>query len=173
MKSQLVYSELRDRLNPLFKANGFKRSKTMLSWVRPHRELFLGAWCQVSHDGWDEYAGSKFVVEFQAGHEPTIGCSIRRARIGKLLSDSDRETIRAIQNNVIAKLTRPHKDHGLLHAGEDIRACYLKKFDPVERPYQQSDDIWFRYGSQEDVAMWAQFLIAKLPEVFKQIETWA
>ncbi|MGA3082513.1 MAG: hypothetical protein ABSD44_14265 [Terracidiphilus sp.] len=173
MKSFQTYSELRKHLAPLFKANGFKRAKTMLSWVRPHRKLFLGAWCQVSQDGWDEYAGSKFVVEFQVGPESIIGRhTTRRERIGRLLNDSDRETIRTLQNDVIAKLTRPPWNYGLLHVSEDVRSWYLKQFELVERPYSQGDDIWFRYSRSDDVARWARFLITKLPEVFQQIETW-
>ena len=174
MKSHQVYSELREHLSPFFKANGFKRAKTMLSWVRPHRELFLGAWCQVSQDGWDEYAGSKFAVEFQIGHEPTIGLrTIRRERIGELLNDSDRETIQTLQNDVISGLTHPPKDHGLLHASETLRTWYLNKFEPIQHPYGQRDDIWFRYSSTDDIEKWAQFLIDKLPGAIQQIETWA
>jgi len=174
MKSVQVYSVLRKRLAPAFKANGFKRSKTMLSWVRPQSELFLGAWCQVDQRGWDDYAGSKFVVEFQIGYEPVIGGrTIRRERIGRMLNDDDRGTIRALQNDVIAKLTRPPKGHALLHVGEDVRTWYLKQFEPIEQPYSQRDDIWFRYKDADDLAKWAQFLMTKLPEVIQQTESWA
>ena len=168
MKSHQVYSELREHLTPFFKANGFKRAKTMLSWVRPQRELFLGVWCQVSQSGWDEYAGSKFVVEFQIGHEPIIGLrTIRRERIGRLLNDSDRETIQKLQNDVIAGLTRPPKDYGVLHISQEVRTWYLNEFEPVQRPYSQRDDIWFRYSGKDDIAKWARFLTTKLPGVIQ------
>jgi hypothetical protein len=90
MKSQESYSTLRVHLAPVFKANGFKRAKTMLSWVRPCGELYVSVWCQADQTGCDTYAGPKFVVEFQLGCEPVIGKSeIRRARIGKMLSAAE------------------------------------------------------------------------------------
>src|SRR5215470_5866644 len=92
MKSQELYSTLREHLAPLFKASGFKRTTTMLSWIRPHGALYEGAWCQADQRGWDSYAGSKFVVEFQLGPEPVIGSkAICRRRIGELLSPAERE----------------------------------------------------------------------------------
>jgi hypothetical protein len=173
MKSQQLYSTLREHLAPLFKANGFKRTKTMLSWVRPRGELYIGVWFQADQRGWDTYAGSKFVVEFQLGNEPVIGGkTICRQRIGRMLSAAEREEIRAIQNNVIASLHRPPKNHALLNVCEEVSIVYLKEFKSVDQPYGGREDIWFRYASKEDVDRWGKLLVAKLPDCFRQVEMW-
>jgi hypothetical protein len=60
MKSPEVYAALKDHLAPSFQAAGFKRAKAMLSWARPQQNHHFVVWFQVSQDGWDSYAGSKF-----------------------------------------------------------------------------------------------------------------
>ena len=145
----------------------------MLSWVRPCGELYVSVWCQADQTGWDTYAGPKFVVEFQLGCEPVIGKSeIRRARIGKMLSAAElrRHSNDSEQSDYL--VTRPPKSHALLNAGEELSAWYLKQFKSSDQPYSERDDIWFRYGSKEDVDTWARFLITKLPDCFRQVETW-
>jgi len=173
MKSQQLYSILREHLAPVFKANGFKRSKTMLSWVRPRGELYVGVWCQADQRGWDTYAGSKFVMEFQLGRQPVIGANtICRQRIGGMLSTAEREEIRAVQNNVISSLHRPPKSYALLNVCEEVSTVYLKKFKSIDHPYSERDDIWFRYASKEDVDRWARFLVTRLPDCLRQVEMW-
>lgn len=173
MKSQQLYSALREHLAPVFKANGFKRTKTMLSWVRPRGELYIGVWCQADQRGWDTYAGSKFVVEFQLGHEPLIGWNtVCRQRISRMLSAAEREEVRTIQNEVIAALRRPPENYPLLNVCEQVTTIYLNKFTSVDQPYWEADDIWFRYASKEDVDRWGKFFVAKLPNCFRQVELW-
>jgi hypothetical protein len=173
MKSQELYSALREHLAPLFKASGFKRATTMLSWVRPRGALYEGVWCQADQRGWDSYAGSKFVVEFQLGPEPVIGGkTICGRRIGKLLNPAEREEARTIQNRVIASLRTPPKNHAVLNVCEEVSTLYLKEFDLVDQPYGERDDIWFRYASKEDVARWSNFLVDKLPNCLRQVEMW-
>ena len=83
----------------------------MLSWWRPHGELCLVFWFQVSQHGWDPYAGSELTIEFQLSDEPIVGTSsVRRERFGRLLHNSAREDLRQIQNRVIASLRRPPPD---------------------------------------------------------------
>jgi hypothetical protein len=173
MKSQELYATLRERLAPLFKASGFKRSTTMLSWVRPRGSLYEGVWCQADRRGWDSYAGSKFAVEFQFGPEPVIGGkTICRRRIGDLLNPAEQEEARAIQNRVIASLRKPPKNYAVLNVCEEVSTLYLKEFDLLDQPYCERDDIWFRYASKEDVDRWATFLVDKLPNCLRQVETW-
>jgi hypothetical protein len=173
MKSRQLYSALREHLAPLFKANGFKRATTMLSWVRPRGELYEGVWCQADQRGWDAYAGSKFVVEFQLGPEPVIGGkTICRRRIGKLLNPAEREEVRSTQNRVIASLRKPPKNYAVLNVCEEVSALYLEEFNLVKQPYGEDTDIWFRYVSKEDVERWAKFLVDKLPNCLRQVEAW-
>lgn len=145
----------------------------MLSWLRPRGALYEGVWCQAEQRGWDTYAGSKFVVEFQLSPERAIGGqTICRRRIGKLLSAAEREEARAIQNLVIASLRRPPKSYRVLNVCEEISASYLKEFNLVNEPYGERDDIWFRYASKEDLDRWAKFLVDRLPNCLRQVETW-
>jgi hypothetical protein len=173
MTSKQLYSILREHLARVLKANGFKRTTTTLSWVRPRGELYIGVWCQADQRGWDTYAGSKFVVEFQLGPEPIIGGkTIRRERIASMLSAAEREEVRAIQNQVIASLRPPPRDHSFLNVSEEVSILYLKRFMSIEQPYSDRDDIWFRYASKKDVDRWARFLITKLPDCLRQVEMW-
>jgi len=145
----------------------------MLSWIRPHGALYEGAWCQADQRGWDSYAGSKFVVEFQLGPEPVIGSkAICRRRIGELLSPAEREEARAVQNRVIGSLRKPPKNYPVLNVCEEVTILYLKEFDLVNQPYGDRDDIWFRYASKEHVDRWAKFLVDRLPNCLQQVAAW-
>jgi hypothetical protein len=93
MKSTEVYRVLRDELAPVLKSLGFKRGKEFLSWTREHDGLYTVLWCQVSRDGWDDYAGSSFVVEFQRSEATGVGMPAKaRKRINKLLADDQPAT---------------------------------------------------------------------------------
>ena len=171
MNSRDVYAALRAHLAPTFKAAGFKRANAMLSWARPQRARQLVVWCQVSQAGWDDYVGSKFVVEFQVSDEPVVGAkSIFRRRFGKMLDAEEREEVRGLQNQVIASLRSPPSNHPMLRAPEKVRTWYLDQFKRIDRPYSDQDDIWFRYAKDEHIATWADLIIRKLPNCFDEIE---
>jgi hypothetical protein len=173
MKSPEVYAQLRTELAPWFKANGFKRAKGLLSWSRPHGDAHVVVWCQISQDGWDNYAGSKFVVEFQRSTEPIVGAHpARRQRLASLLSPADREYVRTIQNAVIASLGRPPKSHPALQVSPSVTEWYLGQFNQVAEPYPERHDIWLRYASPQHVDQWAKFILQKLPECIGAVEAW-
>ncbi|WP_172205396.1 hypothetical protein [Niveibacterium sp. COAC-50] len=173
MKSTEVYALLKSELGPWFKAAGFKRADTFLSWSRPHGNLHITAWCQVSRDGWDEYSGSKFVVEFQLAPDPIVGASAtRRQRLARLLTPEQREAARRIENEVIASLKRPPKTHPSLHVSPEVTRWYLAKFDTVSAPYPEGHDIWLRYAKPEHVSGWAQFILPLLPGCVSAVEAW-
>jgi hypothetical protein len=171
MKSTEVYASIRNELAPLLKSLGFRREKALLSWARQHNERYTVLWCQVSRDGWDEYAGSKFVVEFQRSDSPEAGArSSTRARIAKLLTDDQRAEVWRFQNQVISGLTRPPRTHATLQVSPDVTRWYLEKFEPVTAPYRVNDDVWFRYAKPEHVRAWAEFLRRVIPECAVAIE---
>jgi hypothetical protein len=171
MKSPEVYSTLKQHLAPAFKAAGFKRTATLLSWVRPQGALFVAVWCQVSRDGWDGYAGSKFTVEFQLSEEPLVGArAIRRQRIASMLDGDGREEIRRIQNHVIASLRHPPTNYPKLQISKEVSEWYWGAFQRVREPYGDQDDVWLQYSSEDQVATWAKFVSGKLPECLRQIE---
>ena len=171
MKSPEVYAVLREELGPALKSLGFKREKALLSWSRQHGGKFTVLWCQVSRDGWDDYAGSKFVVEFQRSENPEAGApSTARARLVKLLTDDQRGEAWRLQSRVIADLSRPPRTHPTLHISADVTRWYLEKFEPLRAAFSPSDDLWLRYAKPEHVRMWAEFLRRVVPACVEAIE---
>jgi hypothetical protein len=169
MKSTEVYKILREEIGPWSKAHDFKPTKTLLSWFRPIEDRNLVFWFQISRDGWDAYAGSKFTVEFQISKEPIVGAAaFKRQRIGKLLTDSALEELLKIQNSVIGSLHKPQSDHPFLQ--ESTREWYLQKFQLLNSPYQQNSDIWLRYHTADHIRSWGQFVLRQLPACLEQME---
>ena len=171
MKSPEVYAALREELVPLLKSLGFKREKALLSWSRQHGGQYTVLWCQVSRDGWDRYAGSQFVVEFQRSDSPEAGApSTTRARLVKLLTDDLRAEAWRLQSGVIADLSRPPRSHPTLNISPEVTRWYLEKFEPLRGQYSPSDDLWLRYAKPEHVHMWAEFLLRAVPGCVEAIE---
>jgi hypothetical protein len=174
MKSTELYRLLRQELDPIMKAAGFKRAKAFLSWSRPHGDQHVVVWCQASRSGWDDLSGSQFVVEFQLSREPIVGAyPSRRARIAELLDDRDREAARSLQNAVVSRLRRPSPSHPKLHISPEVTKWYLARFVPVPEPYAEGQDIWFRYACAEDVLNWAKFIAERLGACVRQVESWS
>ena len=171
MKSTEVYASIRNELAPLLKSLGFCRGKALLSWARQHNGRYTVLWCQVSRDGWDNYAGSKFVVELQRSESPEGGSrSYTRARMAKLLTDDQRDEVRRLQNQVISSLVRPPKTHPTLQVSPEVTKWYLNNFDLVPTRYRADDDVWLRYAKPEHVKMWAEVLLRVLPGCVAAIE---
>jgi len=171
MKSTEVYGVLKRELSPVLKPLGFKRGKSFLSWFRIHNGLCTVLWCQVSRDGWDDYAGSQFTVEFQRSSDSEAGSpSKRRMRIAKLLSEGQRQEVWRIQGSVIASLRRPPSNHPTLTVSPEVAKWYLAKFEKPSRRYDQGDDIRFRYANAEHVAVWATLLARLMPKCVGSIE---
>jgi hypothetical protein len=174
MKSTEVNGFLRNELAPLLKSMGFRRGKTLLSWSRKRNGRYTVLWCQVSRDGWDDYAGSKFVVELQRSDSPEVGAlPSTRARIAKLLTDDQRDEVWRLQNRVISDLVRPPRTHPTLHVSAEVSKWYLKKFDPVPVRYRPNDDVWLRYAKPEHVKEWAELLLRVSPGSVATLEATA
>lgn len=173
MKSTEVYSLLKSELVPWFKLEGFKRTKGFLGWSRSHGGADTVIWFQVSQDGWDSFAGSGFIVEFQRSQDSVIGSSKAiRQRLSRFLSNEEREEVRSIQNSVIAELHTPPRSYPLLHVSPDVAHLYLMKFNILNEPYPESKDIWLRYASPEHVRRWAHFIQGILPRCVAVAESW-
>jgi len=177
MKSTEVYREAREVLGPWCKRQGFKRTTGgLLGWQKTFGEKHLIFWLQCSQDGWDPYAGSKFIVEFQLSSSPRIGAcgaDCVRHRLPHFLTKDLLEIVRAQQNRVIRSLPKPSSNHFVLQMDKQTVDWYLAKFKEVETPYRNTDDIWFRYGSAENVRGWAELLLQVLPSVVQQLESFA
>jgi hypothetical protein len=143
-----VYRSVRTIVGPWCKSNAFKRgSSGLLSYFAPVGQNNLVFWFQVSRDGWDDYAGSKFVVEFQLSEDPRPGTpSGFRQRIPYFLTEFELARIRQIQNSVIASLPKPPQSHFALSISAEVSAWYLERFKPISEPYRSTSDILI-YGS--------------------------
>jgi hypothetical protein len=171
MKSPEVYALLKVVLAPWFKENGFKRAKGLLSWARPAGDSHTVVWCQISQNGWESHAGSKFVVEFQRSAAPVVGAHPGgRMRLASLLTSDEREQVRAIQNLVISSLTPPPPSHPYLHISASVSKWYLEQFERVAEPYPDRYDVWLRYAAPEHVNQWASFILEKLPKCVAAME---
>ena len=163
MKSTDVYREARSVLAGWSKAHGFKRTGSgILGWTRAVRDEHLFVWFQVSQDGWDPYAGSKFVVEIQKSRTAEMFSASREAlrfRLPHFLTDAELAEVLAVQNEIIRSLIRPPGDYFVLKMDGDVPSWYLKKFEVVSEPYRRGDDIWFRYHEPAHVRRWAEFVL--------------
>ena len=173
MKSAAVYKAIREVVAPWAKSAGFGRARSgMLSYMRqventPSFETF---WFQCSQSGWDAYTGSQFTLEFQESIDATPGGAGRRARFGRLLTGSEREQVRSLQNVVIRKLRKPPSTHWAHTMAESTRRWYFAGFDEVAVPYRESDDVWLRYADEADVTAWARFLVPLLPRLLSAFQ---
>lgn len=172
MKAAEVYALVKSDLGPWFKSAGFRRAEGFLSWCRSRGDAYTVVWFQVSRDGWDAYAGSKFVVTFQRSPEPVPGAiQSRSARLADLLRHDAREELRALQNAVITGLVHPPDSHPALHVSESATRWYRKKFLPDTEPYSDRDDVWLRYAAPGHVRTWSHFILAQLPACVTAIES--
>jgi hypothetical protein len=164
VKSTAVYRTLRAIVGPWCKTNGFRRTPGgMLGWYAPAGEdSYIAFWFQCSRDGYDPWAGSKFVVELQQSDSTQIGTGRHRMRIGRLIDDATRATVHALQNEIIARLPRPPKSHVAFNDPSTAK-WYQQKFEP-EAPYDERHDLWFRYQNEDDVKRWGQLILVHLPD---------
>jgi hypothetical protein len=172
VKSTEVYGILRQIFSSWCKEYDFRRTTGgMLGWQKPIADHYIVFWFQVSRDGWDEYAGSHFIVEFQISNKPIIGAGQHnmRWRLPKFLNEGELEQVRQMQNNVIGKLKKPDCNYRIFHFGDDIAKWYLAKFQLVDEKYLPTDDIWFRYKDKEDVERWGAFLRDILSKIIKSL----
>ena len=143
-----------------------------MGWYKQVGDRYVVFWLQCSQDGWDTYAGSKFVVEFQFSPSATIGAAgvgCVRERLPHFLSEAELNRARELQNRVIAKLQRPPSDYFVLQMETRVVNWYLEKFEPVHQPYKSTDDIWFRYHDESDVRQWAEFVLNLLPNTIAKL----
>jgi len=105
------------------KSKGFRTTKSgMLGFYKKLKKLYLIIWFQCSRDGYDQFAGSKFIVEIQISETNEIGTtSIVRQRIPFFLSAKDFESITKIENEVKEKLQKPPKCYFIFSLAEDIQ----------------------------------------------------
>jgi hypothetical protein len=159
MKSAEVYKEINSIIFPNLKSNGFKKTKSgMLGFYKKLKSHYLIIWFQCSRDGFDEYTGSKFIVETQIGDTNEIGGSVHRHRIPYFLTQDEFDIIKKAENKIKDKLRKPPKSHYIFSMSEDVQKWYNKKFEKDNIAYSNSSDIWFIYFDNSDIQKWVGIL---------------
>jgi hypothetical protein len=174
VKSSDVYAILRDVLGPWCKESGLLRTKGgMLGWYEQiSKGSFLTFWFQVSRDGWDDFAGSKFIAEFQRGSDSRIGTGTLRHRLCHFLGREELATVQSIQNDVIRKLVKPlSTEHVVYTLPQSLIDAYEARFDEVRTPFRPIDDVWLRYVERGDVERWGRFLLPLLPRIVETMSS--
>lgn len=170
--ARLVHRRAQDALGPGLTAAGFTRLRgtSIAAYQRPVDDEFIVCWVQPSRSG-DGFGwfGTSFTLEFRRGAKPVVGVSGRSFRFCNLISDEGREQVRRVQNDVIRRLPPAPKDvTAQLHG--DTLAWYLAKGDPVTKPYNGREDVWFRHCDAADLAKWLELLVLLLPEALAEVQ---
>lgn len=159
MKSAEVYKEINSLVFPTLKSNGFKKTKSgMLGFYKKLKNHYLIIWFQCSQDGFDQFAGSKFIVGTQIGYTAEIGGGLHRHRIPYFLKESELDNIKKTENAIKDKLPKPQKSHFIFTMSKDVQKWYKKKFEKDNTAYTNSSDIWFIYFDTSDVQKWVRIL---------------
>jgi hypothetical protein len=175
MKSTEVYKEISKFIFPNLQSKGFKKNKSgMLGFYKQLKELYLVIWFQCSRDGFDQFAGSKFIIEIQISETNEIGtASVVRHRIPFFLTDKDFDNITKIENEIKDKLQKPPKTYFIFNLADDIQNWYKKKFEKTTNKYNNESDIWFVYSDHADIEKWTKLIepmINKIIYDFEQTE---
>lgn len=166
-------------LTPWMRARGMKRyAGRVLRYYKPLGDNFFVISLASDKYGYsDLLGGGEFYVSLQivdrlSGNRFDVYPQ-PMAQLNALLSGERLEQLRAIQNQVIAKLTPPSLDDERLlaiqRAGGATAGSVLKLFyQPRTEPYRLGQGAWFRYGDADDIRRWVAFVVEVLPEAITQ-----
>lgn len=171
MKSTEVYKEINSLVFPTLQSYGFKKTKSgMLGFYKKLKSHYLIIWFQCSRDGFDQFAGSKFIVETQIGNIAEIGGGLHRHRIPYFLTESELDSIKKTENAIKDKLPKPTKSHFIFTMSEDVQKWYKKKFEKDNTAYANSSDIWFIYFDTSDIQRWVRILVPIIDRIIVDYE---
>ena len=178
MNSKEFYRVVSRLMSPWCKASEFSRLKgTSLGWSKRNEDNHSIFYFQANRWGFDLYAGSTFGVEVQLSKSQLLWPREKNCREGNLayfLPDADVEEIRQLTNVVIARLPRPPEDY--VQRFGKIAGWYRQKFEPVTEPWAvpfgPDHNIRFRFRTEEDLQMWAEFLQREIPKALHYMVDW-
>lgn len=179
MKSTDLYREAATVLTPWMRAHGYKRyAGRVLRHYKPLEDTFFVISLGSNKYGYsDLLGGGEFFVSLQivdrlSGDRFDVHPQPME-QLNGLLCEERLEEVRAIQNQVIAKLTPPSLDDERLLAiqrlGGGTPEGILRRFyQPRTEPYPLGQGAWFRYTDADDIHRWVEFVIEVLPEAITQ-----
>ena len=171
MKSTEVYKEINKTIFPKLKSYGFKKTKSgMLGFYKKIKDYNLVIWFQCSQEGFDPYAGSKFIVEIQLGQSNEIGTSFDRNRIPHFLTRSELDNIVKIENEIKNRLQKPPQNHFIFSLEDSIQRWYMRKFEKEDKIYSNISDIWFIYYDSNDIQKWMEIIEPVFDRIVSKFE---
>jgi hypothetical protein len=179
MKSTATYQIIRKILAPSFKEHGFHRSKPgALCWRKPLGANFLVVGFETESAGYDPPRGCSFTMELQISPLAELGAwgeQCVRHRLPNILTDEELEQVRILQNRVRSRLNKPTADHWI-YQSKTLRLLgidhYLSQFEQITAWTHPNykNMLWFQYQDEADVKMWANFILATLPQALQRME---
>jgi hypothetical protein len=143
---------------------GFRRipKTSVAAWLRPAGDRWVLLWFQPDRWNGPDSAGFKFTAELRLSDRPVLYAAGQRARLPALLTETEREQLRRMENRAIAKLPPP--DRSALRAlPEELRQSLLADRKPRLQPYRTGEDIWFRCTDGDDLRETLEFIARVLP----------
>lgn len=152
-------------------SRGFeKKAAGVLAWIRRSEKGDEQFSVRISPLGTNRYAGSAFQILALT----SVASEVRnnreegaRRRLTELLSATELEQVRALQNAVISRLPPHPSDFGQSDIHESLLEHLNRQFQLIETEYATDSDVWFRYRTQEDVRLWLEAARGWLSDAFK------
>ena len=158
-----VHKVLRPAIEDGLHANGFNRTAATPKDLSPRPR---GWWLEIAENrfvvvslqldskgGFSRHWGGRFTLDFELSPRPVAISSGEREHLWRLLDRAHRKNALEIQTKVVCSLPDP----------PDLirRNFYRARFAPPH--YWPWEDVWLRYGTLENVQIWAKFLRQSLP----------
>ncbi len=164
MLAKDVMKVFNDRLTPLNKELGFKRSKSFSNGYQRMntQEKCAIYWMQFDKWGFDKFFGSRFTVEFQLSDQDKMNNSFsERKRFGQLLCGEILNRVNIHNQRVIGRLREqdvPVDHPALIIANPLTEKCPLWPRNNYR--YDGKDDCWIHYIQPEDVDAASTLVVA-------------
>jgi hypothetical protein len=178
MNTREVFQILREHIEPKLVEMGFVHHKDkhlagqFLIWTRPlpaHR--FETVYCQIDKRPWDPWFGSRFRISMnRSAHAGNVALCDEYASMFQLLTATEFNHVQELQNKMIQKCRVPgeieYNAHmGFAAYGEFMMGTYQNACLPVSYSKARPVDIWLRISDGDDIAEWARYLSAWIPDV--------
>lgn len=186
MKAKELYRELEKGLGSWLIAHGFRKQRaSRLTFQRLVEGKYQSVWFQCDKYGWDSYAGGEFFANFTVSESPDPESGARRdERLNYFLTDIELARARKFRDEIVERIPRPPESYfANLEAAfsrsvtPESAASLIQtvrdRFEPEPMPYRRNQDFRMRYWKPEDVAGWAEFIVAVLPRAIEEMQTWS
>ncbi len=171
LRSREFHALVRRELDVTFRELGFRRlpRTAQASWGRRRGDRWLIVFFQPSiRNGAIPGAPAEFEIEYQLSRTPVIHRDFYLP-MANVLTHEEREEVRRLQNVVLGHVVYPGDDV-FGPVGPSLLALARSMFEPINTPYMDRDDIWFRQAGADDVIRWTGWLKDLLSSTLDRFE---